>query len=521
MTTVEELRDAKLKNLEGLKSLGVDPFPYTFAKTHSSSDLHEKYDSKLTPQEHTQDKVSVAGRIMAKRGFGALSFIDLLDGNGKIQVCIKKGHSSEASLKILDFLDRGDFLGASGEVFKTKMGEVTVLVSDLTFLSKSLLPLPEKWHGLQDVELRHRQRHLDLVMNPDSRRAFVVKSKMISLIRKYMDEHGFLEVETPTLQPVYGGANARPFITKSHAWKSDFYLSISPELYLKRLIVGGFERVYTICKNFRNEDVDKTHNPEFTMMEFYASYWDYNDIMNFTEDLMNFVAKELFGGTKFIYQEKEIDLSKPWKRITMIGALKDLAKIDVEKLSDVQLKKLLKEHEAEIPEEEFSRGMAIAELFSKTCEEHLIQPTFVMDHPKETTPLCKPHRKNPELIERIEPYINGWEVGNGYSELNDPILQKKFFEDQANQGRAKGENHPIDMDFVSTLEIGMPPTGGMGLGIDRFAILFTNSPTIRDVILFPQMKPEHGHEKAQVEENSVQEKKQEIKDKQKSVEKKK
>ncbi len=490
MTTVEDLREAKLKNLEKINSLGVNPFPYSFSRTHFSSELHEKYDSKLSPAEHTKDIVSVCGRIMVSRGFGGLTFLDLVDGKGKIQVCVKKGFSSENSLKLKDCLDRGDFVGVKGEVFKTKMGEVTVLVSELTFLSKSLLPLPEKWHGLQDIELRHRQRHLDLIMNSEVRKVFETRTKIIKLVKQFLDENGFLEVETPLLQPVYGGANARPFTTKSHAWKSDFYLSISPELYLKRLIIGGFEKVYTICKNFRNEDVDKTHNPEFTMLEFYSAYWDYNDVMNFTEKLFQFVVKGVKSSLKFSYAGKEINVQSPWNRISMYDALKKYANLDVDKLSDEDLKKLIAEHKIELPAIDFVRGLAIAKLFEKLCEEYLIQPTFVIDHPKETTPLCKVHREFPELIERLEPYINGWEVGNGYSELNNPIVQLKIFEEQQEFGRVKGENHPIDFDFVNSMECGMPPTGGMGIGIDRLTMLLTDSSTIRDVILFPQMRPE-------------------------------
>ena len=482
----EELVKSKLEHLGALRKSGINPYPYRFERTHVNVELQQKH-AGLKAGETLAQEVSVCGRVMAKRGFGKLFFLDLHDYTGKIQVMAAADRTPAKVLELLPLIDVGDFVGARGKVHRTAKGELSVLPEELLVLSKSLESLPEKWSGLQDIEERHRKRHLDLIMNPEVRDVFLKRSKIIALVREYLEKNGFLEVEIPTLQPVYGGANARPFITKSHAWKSDFYLSISPELYLKRLLIGGYDRVYTLCKNFRNEDVDKTHNPEFTMMECYAAYWDYNDLMKLTERLFEYVALQLNGTTKITYDGKEIDLKAPWQRFTMHEALKQHAGIDVAKLSDSDLRRLLAEHQAEVFP--YKRGLAIAELFSKTVEDKLIQPVFITDHPKETTPLCKLKRGNEDLIERFEPFVNGWEVANAYSELNDPILQEQFFREQAEQGVAKGENHPIDMDFVAAMRYGMPPAAGLGIGIDRLAMLLTGAKTIREVIFFPQMKP--------------------------------
>jgi lysyl-tRNA synthetase class 2 len=485
---IEDLIASRKKNLESLRRKGIEPFPYSFNPTVSSAELREKFNQKLSAGEHSKEKAVIAGRVMARRSFGKLHFLTLQDSKGRIQVSVSQADAEKQSFELVDFIDIGDFIGVDGTVIKTKKGELSVLAKTISFLSKALNPLPEKWHGLTDIEMRYRKRALDLIMNPEVKEVFEKRARIIALIRQFLESKGFLEVEIPLLQPTYGGANARPFLTKSHARKSDFYLSISPELYLKRLIVGGFEKVYTICKNFRNEDVDKTHNPEFTMMECYAAYWDYNDVMKLTEELFEFAAKQLNGTTLINYQGNEIELKAPWKRMTMHNALKKFAKLDVEKLSDSELKKLLAENQLEV--EPFKRGLAIADLFQHFCEEHLVQPTFIIDHPKETTPLCKLKRGNPVLIERFEPFINGWEMANAYSELNDPELQEKFFAEQSDQGRAKGETHPLDADFVDALRYGMPPTGGLGIGIDRLVMLLTNQPTIKDVIFFPQMRPE-------------------------------
>jgi len=360
-----------------------------------------------------------------------------------------------------------------------------------TLLSKSLHPLPEKFHGLQDSEIRYRQRYVDLIANQEVKNIFLARSKIISAMREFLDKKGFTEVEIPTLQHIYGGANAKPFKTHINAWNLDLYLSISPELYLKKLIVGGYEKVYTITKNFRNEGVDKTHNPEFTGMECYWSGADYNDMMSLTEDIYEYIAMKVLGTTDLEYQGTKISLKKPWKRMTMYEALIHYAKIDVEKLSDNEIYDLLDQNNIEYKMDLTSRGLAIALLFEELCEKNLIQPVFITDHPKETSPLCKLKRGNPDLIERFEPYINTWEMGNAYSELTDPILQRKLFEEQAERGRGGDEEaQQMDEDFLRSIEYGLPPTGGLGLGVDRMVMILTNAISIREVIFFPTMKPE-------------------------------
>lgn len=478
------LTQQRKKNLEDLRKLGVEPYPYSYKKDTNAEDIQKL---KLKKEEKSNKKVSLAGRIITLRPMGKATFGHLQDETGKVQFYIKEDQIK--NYNILKKTDIGDFIGINGNPFKTKRGENSIWVKEFTFLSKSLSPLPEKWHGLKDVETRYRQRYVDLIVNPEVKQTFILRSKIIDAVREFMKNNGFIEVETPTLQPTYGGANARPFKTKINAWNIDLYLSISPELYLKRLIVGGFEKVYTICKNFRNEGVDKTHNPEFTMMESYAAYWDYNDKMKFTEELYEYVAKKVLGTTKIDYQGTKIDLKKPWKRLTMLDAIKQYLEIDIEKYDDKELKRELKEHNLEFYH--YSRDLAIELLFS-LVEPKLIQPVFITDHPKESTPLCKLKRGNHELIERFEPFINGWEIGNAYSELNDPLQQKQLLEEQEVKGRGGDEEyHPMDEDFIRSLEIGMPPTGGLGLGIDRMVMLMTNAKTIRDVILFPTMRPEN------------------------------
>lgn len=483
----DKLSKSKLKNLEKIKELGIEPYPYKFEPKNMAADIQKKY-AKLKEAEHTKDKAVLAGRLLSFREFGKLIFADLLDGSGKIQLSFRSDVLSKEKFALLKNIDTGDFLGLQGIIFKTKKGELTVSVEDFELLSKSIRPLPEKWHGLKDIEIRYRQRYLDLISNPEIKEVFAKRAEIIKAAREFLDEKGFVEVEIPLLQPMYGGANARPFVTESWAWKSKFYLSISPELYLKRLIVGGFDKVYTICKNFRNEGVDKTHNPEFTMMECYASYWDYNDVMKLTEDLFVHVVKKINNSTKIEYQGVELDFKAPWKKMTMYEAMKKYANLDIEKLKDNDLRKLIEENKIEL--DVFKRGLAISHLFEHFCQDKLIQPIHLTDHPKETTPLCKLKRGNKDLIERFESFINGWEMTNGYSELNDPVLQRKFFEEQSDQGRAKGESHPIDSDYIEAMEYGMPPTGGLGLGIDRLVMLLTNSATIKDVIFFPQLRPE-------------------------------
>jgi lysyl-tRNA synthetase class 2 len=484
-----DLVKSKKDNLRKLRDKSINPYPYKFGITAFSTDLAKKF-SSLKNEEYGPE-FGVAGRVMAKRSFGAIAFLKVADAKGAIQFFMRKGESPQEVFDLMEFIDLGDIVGGKGKIYRTQRGELSIMVSSLEVLCKTILPLPEKFHGLQDIELRQRKRYLDLIMNPEVREVFVKRSKIISAWREFIDSKGFLEVETPVLQPTYGGANARPFTTVSNAWKSTFYLSISPELYLKRLLVGGFEKVYSVCKNFRNEDVDKTHNPEFTMSEYYWAYADLNDIISLTEQMVEFIALKVNGSTKITYEGKEIDFKAPWKRINLVEALnmklgRNVMEMDLEELLSIARKEKI-----EINLDEQKWGLVVAKLFEHFCESELVQPTWVLEHPKETTPLCKPSRVNPErLIERTEGYVNGHELCNGYSELNDPILQKVFFEEQKDQGKAKGEQHPIDEDFLEAMGYGMPPAAGMGLGLDRIVMLLTNSSTIRDVIFFPQMRPE-------------------------------
>lgn len=486
MEPLQNLKKIRLDKLEKIKAAGINPYPAKFDRIPISEARNKNLD----------EEVRVAGRLMALRGHGKLIFADLTDASGKIQLAFKIDLLGEEKMKFLDLLDLGDFLGAAGKLTKTQAGELTVMVSGFTLLTKSLTPLPSSWYGLKDVEERFRKRYLDLIMNGESKNVFEIRSKVVAAVREFFNNRGFLEVETPTLQPIYGGANARPFKTHHNALDFDLYLKISDELYLKRLIVGGFDKVYEIDKDFRNEGMDKTHNPEFTMMECYEAYADYKDMMEITEHLYEYVAQKVLGTTKIKFGETEIELKAPWKRLTMKDALKEYAGLDVDRLSDEDLKNEIKKHNLKYEGnpsltgvgEGFKRGIAVATLF-EIVEPKLIQPTFVYDFPKETTALCKPKADDPKLIERFEPYINGWEIGNAYSELNDPQVQKEFFEDQQ-KAKASGdeEAHPMDTDYVEALEYGMPPTGGLGLGIDRMVMFMANQPTIRDVILFPTMK---------------------------------
>lgn len=486
----EDIIKERIRKLNELKELGINPYPYSYKKTHDASEILEKYNT-LKPEEESKDTVNVAGRLMQMRKMGKASFMHIQDQSGKIQLYFRQDDIGKEKYKLIKKLDIGDFIGVFGNIFATKTGEISIYVKDFEILCKSLKPLPEKFHGIKDEDIRFRKRELDLIMNPDTRKLFEKRTKIINAVREFMNKKGFLDVQTPTLQTIYGGAEARPFITHINAWDMNLYLQISPELFLKRLIVGGFEKVYTICKNFRNEGVDKTHNPEFTMMEFYQSYVDYEEMMKMTEELFEYVALKVLGNTKIKYDDKEIDLKAPWQRITVKEALKKFAKLDVDKLSDDELQDLVNENKIEL--EDYTRGWMIIGLFEELVEPNLIQPIFVTDYPKEASPLCKEKRGNPELIEKVEPYINGWEIGNGYSELNNPAMQRELLEKQAEDLRGGAEEaHPMDEDFVNAIETGMPPTGGMGIGIDRMIILMTDANSLREVLLFPTMKPEQN-----------------------------
>ncbi len=416
------------------------------------------------------------------------------DGTGTIQIVLQEGETPEnEKIFFKKYIDAGDFIGVEGIVFRTQRGELSLLVKKISILSKSLLPLPEKWHGLQDKEERYRKRYLDLVMNPEVKEVFKKREQIIDSIRELLKSKGFSEVDTPYLQTVYGGASAKPFKTHLNALDVDLFLSISPELHLKRLIVGGYDKVFTIARNFRNEGIDRWHNPEFTMMEIYEAYADYNDMMELFEEIYEYSAKKVNGSTKVIFRDKEIDFKRPWKRMTMSEAIKKFAGIDVEKSTDKELLSFAKKNKVVIKGD--SWGWYVQSLFEHFCESKIDQPTFIIDHPLETTPLCKIHRNDKlcRLIERFEPFCAGAELGNAYSELNNPILQKELLEEQQ-KSLSEGKNeeaHPYDDDFVSALEVGMPPTGGIGLGIDRMVMLLTGQDSIRDVLLFPFMKPEN------------------------------
>ena len=464
---------------------GMDPFQITkFDKTENTAQIRENYD------EYEGKTVTLAGRLKSKRRMGKVGFGDLADREGRIQIFAKKDILGDEEYDRFKKLDIGDIIGATGEVFKTETGEISVRVAKIVLLSKSLQPLPEKFHGLSDTDLRYRQRYVDLIMNADVKDTFIKRSKIISAIRRYLDAQGFLEVETPVLVSNAGGAAARPFETHFNALDEEFKLRISLELYLKRLIVGGMERVYEIGRVFRNEGLDTRHNPEFTLMELYQAYTDYHGMMDLTENLYRHVAQEVLGTTKIVYNGIEMDLGKPFERITMLDAVKKYAGVDFNEINSLEeARKVAKEHHIEY-EERHKKGDILNLFFEEYVEEHLLQPTFVMDHPVEISPLTKRKPENPDYVERFEFFMNGWEMANAYSELNDPIDQRERFKAQEELlSQGDEEANTTDEDFMNALEIGMPPTGGIGFGIDRMCMLLTDSAAIRDVLLFPTMKP--------------------------------
>ena len=481
---VNQLRKVRREKLAELQENGKDPFQIT----KYDQDAHSQF-IKDNFEEMEGKKVSIAGRIMSKRVMGKASFCHVQDLEGTIQSYVARDAIGEEAYKDFKRMDIGDVVGIKGDVFRTKMGEISIHAEEVTLLSKSLQILPEKYHGLTNTDLRYRQRYVDLVMNPEVKDTFVKRSKIISAIRRYLDGQGFLEVETPMLVANAGGAAARPFITHSNALSEDFKLRISLELYLKRLIVGGLERVYEIGRVFRNEGVDTRHNPEFTLMELYQAYTDYNGMMDLTENLYRHVAQEVLGTTVISYNGVEMDLGKPFERITMVDAVKKYAGVDWNEIHTLEeAQAVAKEHHVEY-EKHHLKGDILALFFEEFAEEHLIQPTFVMDHPIEISPLTKKKPENPEYTERFEFFMNGWEMANAYSELNDPIDQRERFKAQeALLAQGDEEANTTDEDFLNALEIGMPPTGGIGFGIDRMCMLLTDSAAIRDVLLFPTMK---------------------------------
>lgn len=481
---INQLRKVRREKLAELQANGQDPFLITkYDATAHAADIKENF------EEMEGKQVSLAGRIMQKRVMGKASFCNILDQSGNIQSYVARDNIGEDSYKLFKKMDIGDIVGIEGEVFKTKTGEISIHASAVTLLSKSLQILPEKYHGLTNTDMRYRQRYVDLIMNPDARDTFIKRSKIISSIRRYLDGQGFLEVETPMLVSNAGGASARPFETHFNALNEDFKLRISLELYLKRLIVGGLEKVYEIGRVFRNEGLDTRHNPEFTLMELYQAYTDYYGMMDLTENLYRHVAQEVLGTTQIVYKGIEIDLGKPFERITMVDAVKKYAGVDWNEVETLeQARALADEHHVEY-EERHKKGDILSLFFEEFAEEHLIQPTFVMDHPIEISPLTKKKPEDPNYVERFEFFMNGWEMANAYSELNDPIDQRARFKDQEEQlAQGNEEANTTDEDFLNALEIGMPPTGGIGFGIDRMCMLLTGAEAIRDVLLFPTMK---------------------------------
>lgn len=484
MENLNEMRLLRRQKLEDLRQAGKDPFVYEkYDVTEYSQEIKDKYEA------YEGKIVSVAGRIMSKRGHGKIMFLDLQDSQGRIQLFARKD-VLEDSYEDVKAWDIGDIVGIKGEVFTTKAGEISIRLTSAALLSKSLQILPEKFHGLKDMDLRYRQRYVDLIVNPENREVFIKRSKIIKAVREYLDNLGFLEVDTPILGTVAGGANARPFLTHHNALDIDMQLRIANELFLKRLIVGGFDKVYEMGKMFRNEGIDTRHNPEFTNIELYQAYTDYEEMMRITENLFAYVAEKVLGSAKINYQGVDLDLTPPWKRITMHDAVKEYAGIDFDDIkTDEEALELAKEHGIN-PEAFWTKGHVLSELFEKYCEEKLVQPTFVLGHPVEISPLSKRNPVHPEITQRFEAFINTWEFANAFSELNDPIDQKERFEKQlADKEEGDDEAHPMDYDFINALEVGLPPTGGLGIGIDRMIMLLTDQASIRDVLLFPTMKP--------------------------------
>ncbi len=484
---VDRIRSIRIQKLTELADKGINPYPYSYNKDISAKALQEKY-KDLQNGEETGDTYAVAGRIMAMRNSGM--FIDLMDDSGKVQIFCHKEFLNENKMAILKLTDIGDIVGFKGTVRRTPRGELSVKATDIKMLSKALKPLPEKFHGLTDVELRYRQRYVDLIMNEESRNTFRIRSLIIQKIREYLTNQGFLEVETPLLHTQAGGATAKPFITHHNALDMDMFLRIAPELHLKRLLVGGVcEKIFEIGRNFRNEGIDTRHNPEFTMMELYQAYVDYNEMMALVENLISSVAQDVLGTMKIPYGDKILDLTPPWDRKTMLGAIKEYTGIDFNDFYTVEEARVKAEEMGIEIEDNDNWGKILDKIFEDKVEPHLIQPVHIIDYPRDISPLAKVHRDNPRLTERFESRINGWEICNAFSELTDPIDQRNRFELQA-KAKAEGDEEAcdVDEDFINALEYGMPPAGGLGIGIDRIMMLLTNSPTIRDVIAFPTMK---------------------------------
>ncbi len=484
MEVESDLMAVRLEKLQQLREAGVDPYGGRFTCTHTTAAVQRHFD-QLEGQE-----VTLAGRLRAIRGHGKASFADLQDRDGRLQLYVRIDIAGSETYAIFHQLDIGDIIGVRGRVFRTHRGEISLEVHELTVLCKSLRPLPEKWHGLTDVDLRYRQRYLDLIVNPEVRQVFITRTRVLRAIRTFLDNRGFLEVETPSMHTIPGGAAARPFITHHNALDIDLYLRIALELHLKRLLVGGLEKVYEMGRIFRNEGLSTKHNPEFTMLELYQAYADYNDMMSLLEEMVAFVAREALAATTITYQGEELELTPPWPRLTMRAAIEKYTGIDFGELTTTAAARQAANELGVQLEPGLSQGQIVNEVFENLVEPHLVQPTFVIDYPVAISPLAKRKKDNPELTYRFEAFIAGRELANAFSELNDPLDQRRRFEDQM-AARAAGdeEAHRLDEDFLRALEYGMPPAGGMGIGIDRLVMLLTDAPSIRDVILFPTMRP--------------------------------
>lgn len=500
-TDLNEQMQVRLDKMHKIEEKGWKPFGYRYEYTHRSGDVKEQFEVL----SEAETEVKLAGRVMAIRGHGKTCFMDMQDTDGRIQVYVRKDVLGEENYALIKMMDIGDTVGVTGTVFRTHMGEVSIKAASLEMLSKALRPLPEKWHGLKDVETRYRQRYVDLIVNPDVRDTFVKRSQIIRSVRDVLDSHGFLEVETPILNTIAGGAAARPFISYHNALDMQVYMRIAPELYLKRLIVGGMDRVYELGRVFRNEGIDNRHNPEFTSVEIYQAFADYRDMMDLTEEVVVKTAEKVLGTTKIVYEGTEIELASPWKRISMIDAVKEYAGKDFTNVTDVEeARAMAKELNVEV-EATWGVGKIINACFEEYVEDKLIQPTFITGHPKEISPLAKSNPENPEITDRFEAFIYGREICNGFTELNDPIDQRERFMKQVEE-RANGdeEANMMDEDFVTALEYGLPPTGGLGIGIDRLVMFLTDSSTIRDVLFFPTMKPLKGEQPVEAAPVQVQ-----------------
>lgn len=486
----DEIVKERLKKIAELKKQGINPYPYSFDKKENAAELQEKHKS-LKNEAKAKGATSFAGRLMTFRDMGKIAFGAVQDFSGKIQIVLQEEETPDEIISLFKkYVDSGDFIGVEGSIFRTKRGELSILVKKAELLSKSILPLPDKWHGIEDKEERYRKRYIDLIINPDVKQTFLKRSKIVGLIRRFLNDREFIEVETPMLQPIYGGTNAKPFSTHLNALDMKVYLRVAPELYLKRLVVGGFEKVYEMNRNFRNEGIDFMHNPEFTMIEWYEAYADYNTMMDTAEELYKYIAKELTGGYTLEFKGRKIDLKGKWPRICMTDAIKEKVKIDVLKMSLEELREFAEQNKVDFrgaPTE----GILINAVFEKLVANSLDGPVWIIDYPKEVSPLAKPHRSKEGFVERFECYISGKEIGDGWSEIIDPIDQRQRFEREQAAMRAGSEDaHPMDEDFINALEQGMPVLGGIGIGIDRLVMFFTNSESIRDVILFPFMRPQ-------------------------------